>query len=230
MEKNLLELLRGPKMTLIMSLPANDPALARAAWEQGADVVKVHINVEHRASRTLFGTFAEERERLEQILTEAKGPCGIVAGGDLDSAVRDYPLAAEAGFSFVSLYARHMPPELLQFRPLTKMVALDHGYCVEEVMSLERVGGEVLEASVMAPDTYGQRLSAKELMQYDSICRHTSLPVVVPTQRAILPGELSALRRCGVAAIMIGAVVTGKEAQSIARAVAAFRAEIDRMA
>ena len=33
-----LELFNKKKMTLIMSLPANDPALARAAWANGADV------------------------------------------------------------------------------------------------------------------------------------------------------------------------------------------------
>ena len=37
-----LKLLNSQNMTLIMSLPANAPALCRAAFEESADVVKVH--------------------------------------------------------------------------------------------------------------------------------------------------------------------------------------------
>lgn len=229
MEHDFLELLSRPQMTLIMSLPANDPQMARAAWAEGADVVKVHINVDHRASKTHFGSFAEEEAGLRTILEEARGPCGIVAGGDLPSALRDYRAAAEAGFSFISLYASHMAPEILQYPRLTKMVALDCHYTLEEASALEQVGGQVLEASVMDPATYGQPLSARELLQYSAICGRTCLPVVVPTQRAIRPEDLPALRRCGVSAIMIGAVVTGSDAKSIACAVAGFRKYIDRM-
>ena len=55
-----LKLFEKNRPVLIMSLPDNDPALCRAAFEEGADVVKVHINVEHRASGTHFGRLAQE--------------------------------------------------------------------------------------------------------------------------------------------------------------------------
>ena len=44
--------------------------------ENGADVVKIHINVKHHASQTLFGSFEEERGAIEAMLAEAKGPYG----------------------------------------------------------------------------------------------------------------------------------------------------------
>lgn len=216
-------------MSLIMSLPANEPKLAQIAWENGADVVKVHLNVDHHASKTHFGSFEEEKEPLLEILREARGPVGLVAGGSLEKAQRDYQAAAEAGFEFVSLYAKHTPLTILESNLMLKMIALDCEYTIEEVRALEKIGAHVLEASVMRPDTYGQRLSAKELMEYDSICSNTELPVVIPTQRAILPEEVCALKRCGVKGIMIGAVVTGKSEDSIARSVSAFREAIDNL-
>ena len=76
-----LRMLSEKRLTLIMSLPYNDPALCRAAFEAGADVVKVHINVEHRASGTHFGRLAEEREALEEMLSHRAGPMGLVLGG-----------------------------------------------------------------------------------------------------------------------------------------------------
>ena len=64
-----LKMLENPKMTLIMSLPKNDPALCRAAFEAGADAVKVHINVEHRASGSRFGRLCTtENERTDKIV------------------------------------------------------------------------------------------------------------------------------------------------------------------
>ncbi|MFC2420472.1 MAG: hypothetical protein ACFNOL_05290 [Treponema maltophilum] len=229
MKKNYIDLLRGKKMTLIMSLPVNDPALARVAWENGADVVKVHINVEHRASKTVFKSFAEEKDKLNEILQSAQGPCGIVLGADTASALRDFPLAVEAGFDFWSLYARHVPAEFLQNTSIIKMIALDSNYTAEEVRALEKIGADVLEASVIKPETYGQPLTAKEILTYAAICSGTSLPVVVPTQRYIKPNDVGVLSRCKVAGIMIGAVVTGKTADTIAKALGAFRNEIDKM-
>ena len=229
MKKNYIDLLRGKKMTLIMSLPVNDPALARVAWENGADVVKVHINLEHRASKTLFKSFAEEQDKLNEILQSAQGPCGIVLGTDTASALRDFPLIAEAGFDFWSLYAQHVPAELLQNTSVIKMIALDSNYTAEEVRALEKIGADVLEASVIKPETYGQPLTAKEILTYAAICSNTSLPVVVPTQRYIKPNDVAVLSRCKAAGIMIGAVVTGKTADTIAKALGAFRNEIDKI-
>jgi hypothetical protein len=230
-----LELFRKNPLVLIVSLPSNDPELARIAWEEGADVVKVHINVVHHASQTHYGSFAEERPVLEKIIGTAKGPCGIVAGGDIESARRDYRSCAAAGFEFVSLYAHHAPPELLAFDGLKRMIALDYSYAPEDAGVLRAAGADVLEASVMHPDTYGQPLSVRELLTYRRICRAAKeasekdgiFPVVIPTQRAIRPEELFSLADAGAGGIMIGAVVTGKTAETFSRAVAAFRKAVD---
>ena len=76
---NYLSILNQKRPALIASLPGNRLDLAKAAVECGADVVKVHMNVQHRASGLHFGTFEEEKETLQEILSVAKGPCGIVA-------------------------------------------------------------------------------------------------------------------------------------------------------
>ena len=45
-----VQLMDQRKFTLVVSLPSNDLELAKAALEGGADAVKVHCNVWHRAS------------------------------------------------------------------------------------------------------------------------------------------------------------------------------------
>ena len=60
--KNLIE---TNKFTLVVSLPSNNLEMAKAALEGGAQAVKVHCNVWHRASGHTFGTYAENREFLQ---------------------------------------------------------------------------------------------------------------------------------------------------------------------
>ena len=223
-----LELLKRQKMTLVMSLPENDPALCRAAFEEGADVVKVHMNVEHRASGTHFGTLAEERKALEEMLADARGPMGLVPGASVEAAARDVHEASKLGFDFFSIYAHHMPivtPPVSQ----TWMVACDGSYSPDEVAAMEAMGAGVVEASIMPGAEYGQPLCMRDLLRYRALVSATRLPVVVPTQRLIRPEEVCALGQTGVRGLMIGAVVTGRGEESIRKAVSAFRNAIDRM-
>lgn len=224
-----LSVLNQKRPALIASLPGNRLDLAKAAVECGADVLKVHMNVEHRASGLHFGTFEEEKDILRQILSVANGPCGIVAGNSVKDVERDYLQAFELGFEFISLYASATPLSVLCTPGLVKMIALAHDYTLEQVHSLSSIGADVLEASVMRPETYGQRLTATELMEYSAICRESSLPVVIPTQRAILPDEVEQLAACGAAGVMVGAVVTGSQEDGFRRSVSAFRNALDKL-
>ena len=146
-------MLKKNKMTLIMSLPANKPELADAAWENGADVIKVHINVNHRASKTVFGNFDEEKAGLEKILERSKGPCGIVIGDNIQAALRDYPKVVALGFDFISLYVSHAPPEILYDNKVLKMLALSCNDSLETASVLKTVGADILEASIMKGET-----------------------------------------------------------------------------
>lgn len=222
-----LELLHSSRPALIMSLPHNDPALCRAAFEEGADAVKVHINVDHRASGTHFGSLAEEGAAFREMLSAAPGPMGLVPGASLETAARDADEAARMGFAFFSIYTHQMPVTLP--KGPAWMMACDGTYSLEEIAAMERMGAGVVEASIVPGTEYGQPLCMRDLLRYSAIAAHTSLPVVVPSQRCIRPEEIGALAQTGVRGIMIGAVVTGHTEEGIRRAVSAFRNAIDRM-
>ena len=224
-----MELLTQKKPALIMSLPENNPEFAKIAFDNGADVVKVHVNLHHHASQHQFATFEQEREKLVSILSNAKGPCGIVAGQNVEQVRKIYLDIVDLGFEFISLYAHHTPLELLRCNRIKKMIAFDNSYDLEDLSYLAQTGADVFEASVMAPETYGQPLSTRELVTYERICKNTDLPVVIPTQRKIRPDEMEQLMACGISGIMIGAIVTGLNGESIGAAVSAFRNAIDRL-
>ena len=94
---------------------------------------------------------------------------------------------------------------------------------------MQPMGADVVEASIVPGSEYGSLLCMRDLLRYHSLCAATALPVVVPTQRVILPQQVQALTQTGARGLMIGSIVTGRTEDSIRKAVNAFRNAIDRM-
>lgn len=212
---------------LIMSLPANDPALAEAAARGGADVLKIHIRVHHDASGTHFGTLAEERANIEKIIAAFPGPVGIVAGATDPATPEEMDGLATLGIDFFDLYASLMPAWMWREERMAKAVALEPGYTAGQVAGLEMLGADLLEAAIIPHDQYGKPLTMADLAAYRELRDGTDLPIIVPTQRAIRPDEATLLTEaCGIDALMIGAIVTGKTPDTVEAAVRQFKAAI----
>lgn len=215
---------------LLASLPRNDLSLARAALDAGADGLKVHINVHHRASGTRFGTLAEELPRLQAILEAARGrPVGIVAG-ETPELPDDLPAElARLGFAFLSIYIDHLPAGWLPQSPIPLVPCPRPGTPREEVAALPHLGATAIELGLVPPEGYRQPLTAADVIRYAAYTAAVSVPCLVPTQRAIRPQDVPALCRAGVRGLLVGAVVTGLEADGMAMVVQAFRAAIDAL-
>ena len=226
---DLINELNKKKISLIVSLPENNIELAKAALLAGADVLKVHINVEHRASKTRFGSLDEELDTIRKIISfckEQNKPIGIVAGGHDKIPMTEIEGILNEGFNFISLYDKHMNPLILN-KNIYKMVAIDDNYKLEYVKSYDELPIDILECSIMKPETYGDELTVREILQYQSIRSTTRKPIVIPTQRNITPEQALILQVMGINAIMIGAIVTGKTQEDIYRNTLKFRETID---
>ncbi|WP_291651246.1 hypothetical protein [Clostridium sp.] len=226
---NLINVLNEKEISLIVSLPENSVELAKVALSAGADVLKIHINVEHRASKTRFGSLAEELETIKKIVSlckEYNKPIGIVAGGHNKIPMTEIKAIIDEGFNFISLYDKHMNP-LIFNEDIYKMVAIDDNYKLEYVKAYDELPIDVLECSIMNPDTYGDELTVREILQYKSVRNATSKPIVIPTQRRITPEQALILQGMGINGIMIGAIVTGKTRDSIYDTTLKFRKTID---
>ena len=214
---------------LVVSLPQNSPELARAAAEAGADALKVHINVRHDASGTQFGSLAEERSALDEILSIGL-PTGIVPGvADSLPSRQDMAELARMGIDFFDLYAHDMPPWMLGVEGMTRTVAMSDTTPIAALAEMEGLGFEMLEAAVVPHEGYGRPLSVADLTRYRRIRAATRLPIIVPTQRAVTPEDVPELMKTGVEALMIGAIVTGREADSLHAATERFAAALRGM-
>jgi len=218
----------GPP-ALLVSLPANDPDLARAALDGGAEGLKVHLNIEHAAAGVKFGSLDEEAEALAQIVALGL-PVGLVPGdAETMASAADIRRLAELGLDFLDAYIGAMPAWMLQQSDLPVMAALGH----DDLRHPGRLswlaalpGVQMVEASVIEHSGYGKPLSVGDLCDYTGVARAmqpANRPVIVPTQRHILPGDVAALAGTGIRGLLIGAIVTGAAARGLQAATRRYR-------
>jgi hypothetical protein len=225
-----LNLLKREQMTLIVSIPENSYEYAKACWENGADVIKVHCNVFHHASNNHFGSLEELKPVFEKILKDSPVPVGIVAGQDAFIAEGAIDEIVKMGFDFISLYGHHTPATLVARNDISNFFAVDYTYSFDEIKEISNSPlADILEMSIVNGAEYGQRLNARDLAKYRLISKNSSIPTVVPTQRVVKPEDLPTLKECGVKGIMIGAIVTGKHLESVAATTKAFADKIKGM-
>jgi hypothetical protein len=217
-------------MTLVVSLPENTYEMAKAAWEAGADAIKVHINLYHNASLVKFGTLEDQRVTLERIIKDSPVPVGIVAGQDTKTSEAVILDLIKMGFDFISLYGHHMPVSLCGRNDVSNLFAIDYSYSVEEIKTITNSFiADILELSILPHEEYGQRLNARDLGRYLAFSEASSIPTLLPTQRLIFPEDVAAIAKCKVKAIMIGAIVLGHDINQLKMQVSLFRKAIDQL-
>ena len=213
---------------LIVSLPRNDPALARAATDGGADVLKVHVNVRHMASGTVFGTLAQERPHLEQILALGL-PTGLVPGEAQMLTPEEMPEIRRMGFAFLDAFIDTIRPHLYD-AGIPVVPALPHSSDERYLAQARDLPGKWVEAAVVAPEGYGRPPEQADFAALRRVGEVTRKRLIVPTQRRIGRDDVARYFEIPqVIALMIGAIVTGLEPDTLGRAAADFRSALDRI-
>ena len=214
--------------SLMVSLPKNSPELAHAAVAAGAHCIKVHLNCHHHASGTTFGSWSAEKSAVLEVIKAVEVPVGIVTGETVQPSAEELEEIRAAGFDFWDLFARFAPPGHLHLE-MGRMVAVDSSWTPELMHNLSSLGVQVIEGSVVPKNEYGTPLNLVDLSNYAQLTRASSMPVVIPTQKAIRPDELRYLSQVGAAGLVIGAIVTGLEKGSLKDATAKFAEQIHRL-
>jgi len=213
---------------LIVSLPRNDVTLAVAAKESGAHVLKVHVNVRHLASGTVFGSLTEERPQLERILALGL-PTGLVPGEEQMIAPEEISDIRRMGFAFLDAFIDTIRAYFYE-ADIPVVPALPHTSDEEYVRRARGLPGEWVEAAVVPPTGYGQPPEQSDFDALRRVGEETGKHLIVPTQRRVTLAEVPKYFEIPqVRALMIGAVVTGITPAGIAAATTAFRHAIDRL-
>lgn len=213
---------------LMVSLPQNDETLARAAMEEGADGLKMHINVYHRASGNRFGPLAEYTDFLQTIRSQFAGPIGIVPGGSKEELnPEEIKQFDSLGIDFLSIYGHHLPASLMKIEGVASTFAIDDQFDLSRLEAVKHFPMTALEASVIPGNEYGTRLTFADLLAYRYIVEKAGIPIIVPTQRKIMAEDIGALRETGVRVLLAGAMAIGRTEDEMRRSIHALRNAID---
>lgn len=206
------------EMPVVISLAHHDLDLAKAALDAGALALKVHLNAWHRAAGHRFGTFAEERPFLEA-LSQLGCPLLVMAGQETVPTADEMEALADLGFESFNLYLRHAQPHLFQSR-LRPVLALDEEGGDAEIDRIKAIPDAWMEASIMRFADYRAPLNEKDLARYRAIVERAGIPVIVPSQKRFVPDDMPRLKAAGLAAVLLGVVVTGETPATMRAAVA----------
>ncbi|HEY4200687.1 MAG TPA: hypothetical protein VGM83_08995 [Devosiaceae bacterium] len=219
-ETPLYRAITGGKFPIIVSLPRHDIALAQAALDGGATAIKVHLNAYHRASGTTFGSFSSEQPFLEA-LAKLGAPLLVMAGQETVPTPEEMDALADLGFEGFNVYIDHLQPHLLGSR-LRPMPALSATSTDADIARMAAIPGAMIEASIMEFSGYGQPVSADDLKRYAHIAEKAGVPIIAPSQKKFTPADIPGLRAAGIAAPLLGVIVTGDTPSGVEAAVAAI--------
>ncbi len=214
--------LTSGQFPVIVSLARHDLDLAKAALDAGALAIKTHLNAYHRASGTTFGSFAEERPFFEK-LAKLGCPLLVMAGQEVVPTPEEMDHLADLGFEGFNVYIDHMQPHLLQSR-LRPMPALSSNSTTEDIARIAAIPGCIIEASIMEFDRYRTPMTDADLARYAHIAAAVDVPVIVPSQLQLTPQDGARLKGAGIAAPLLGAIVTGDTPESMDHALRSWRA------
>lgn len=209
---------------LVVSLARHDLDLAKAALDNGAFALKTHLNAYHRATGTTFGSFAAERPFFEQ-LAKLGCPLLVMAGQEIVPSAEEMDALADLGFEGFNVYVDHMQPHLLQSR-LRPMPALSAASTPDDIARIATLPNCIIEASIMEFARYGSAMTDADLARYRAIAEAAPVPVIVPSQLKLDAADLGRLRRAGIAAPLLGAIVTGDTPASMQAALAPIAASV----
>lgn len=211
---------------VIVSLARHDLDLAKAALDAGATAIKTHLNAYHRATGTTFGTFDHERPFFEQ-LSRLGCPLLVMAGQETVPTAVEMDALHDLGFEGFNVYVDHLQPHLLKSK-LRPMPALASTSTPDDIQKIAAIPGCIIEASIMPFERYRTSMMDADLERYRQIVEAVDVPVIVPSQLQLTPENTKALRDIGVAAPLLGAIVTGDTTSTIYRAVADVVAQTSR--
>lgn len=216
-ETRLTKALRGGDFPVIVSLARHDLDLAKAAIGAGAFAIKVHLNAYHRATGATFGSFAEERPFYEKLATLGV-PLLVMAGQEKVPSPDEMDELAALGFEGFNIYFSDMQPHLLQSK-LRPMPALGENSTDEDLKRILEIPGVMMEASVASFADYGKPLDETDLARYRDITTKAGIPVIAPSQKRFTAEDMPKLKRAGIAAPLLGVIVTGTTVDSMEAAV-----------
>ena len=222
--RGLSKLLDSAQAPLLAILPHNTSEYAEAAQQGGADAIVLGIDKTESTFPGLFGSFDLQEDSILGILSTSSMPVGISIGDSRPLTPESWEAIVSRPFSFVNMYAHHMPPFVLADGRIEKLVSIGAGYMVEQIKSLSEMDHvKALEAAIVSPQGKAHVFSVLDLSTLRMITRLSSKPVILRAQKRMEAGDFGSISEAGLKGISLDPSVLEPGAEAYRDAVSNFR-------
>jgi hypothetical protein len=189
---------------MIASLPHNSLEFAGLAQTAGTDGIIINVDHDETSSPLHFGSFELQEESIKDVLSNVSLPAGIFIGGAKPLAKENWEKIVANPFSFVGMYAHHMPLFVLQDSRIQKVLSIGSGYILEQVKNLSEMDGVVaLEAAIVPAQAKAYPFNALDLSTLAVISKLSSKPVLLRTQKRLYASDIPNIREAGIKGLVI---------------------------
>jgi hypothetical protein len=214
-------------MALIAILPQNKGEYSSAAAQAGADMIMVGIDKTETSLPGLFGSFDLMEESIDSILSTTSIPVGISIGDSRPLIEENWERIVSKPFSFVNMYAHHMPPFVLEDERVEKLISIGPGYMLEQVKSLSEIEGvTALEAAIVAPQGKNHIFSALDLATLGVLSTLSSKPLLMRTQKKMAPSDIRSVMMSGLRGISVDAAALEPGIEAYRDAISTYRSQV----
>ncbi len=175
-----------------------------------------------------FAGLEIEEESIRDSLSVLKIPAGISIGDTRTLLQEDWETISAIGFSFVNMFAHHLPTFVWNDLRFAKLVSIGPGYILEQVKALsefDSVSGIV--AALTPSQGSGLPFTMLDGTTLKLVTRLSTKPVYVPTQRYIQPSDVSLLKSLGSNGLLISSTVYGDSVTSCKEKILQYRAQLE---
>ena len=199
-----LEVISGKEYTVIASLPKNSTSFAVQAVEGGADSVMLNIDGDEGSSPSHFGSYDLHDAYINDVISTVSVPCGLFVGGGRLLTEDYWERIMSSSFSFVEMYAHHMPSFVLPDQRVKKISAISTGYILEQVRQLSEIEGiEAIDVATVPHQARGAPFSVLDHATLGVITRLSAKPVLLRTQKKLTRPDISRVVSLGVKGLVI---------------------------
>jgi hypothetical protein len=214
-------------VALIAILPQNNTEYASTAVEAGADAIMVGIDKTDTSLPGLFGSFDLMEDSIDSILSTTSMPVGISIGDSRPLIEESWERIVSKPFSFVNMYAHHMPPYVLEDDRVEKLVSIGPGYMLEQVKSISEIDGvTALEAAIVAPQGKNHIFSALDLATLGVLASLSMKPLLMRTQKRMGVRDVRSVMRSGLRGVSVDAAALEPGIEAYRDAIMTYRSEV----
>ncbi len=222
---------RADAIALVAILPQNNSEYADAAAGAGADVIMVGIDKTDTSLPGLFGSFDLMEDSIDTILSTTTVPVGISIGDSRPLIEENWERIVAKGFSFVNMFAHHMPSFVLEDTRLEKLVSIGPGYMLEQVKSISEIDGvTALEAAIVAPQGRSHVFSALDLATLGVLAGLSSKPLLLRTQKRMGASDVRSVMKSGLRGLSVDAAALEPGIEAYRDAITTFRSQVSQPA